>query len=209
MTRAHTRPSPLGRIVSAQAAHPRGLLGHLIGRLWITETATVNDRAIVLLDPRPDQHVLEIGFGPGRAVAAIAARGTRVTGIDVSAQMLTLARRRNRTAVATGQVRLMRGSADDIPVDPGTVDAVLAVHTLYFWPDLATGIREIHRILAPGGRVVLAFRDAAHGVPHRFDPTVYRVPTTDHVLHELTAAAFGDPTVEHDPHGTAHITATM
>lgn len=53
------RPGMLGRILSAQAAQPRGLLGRALGRLWITETAAVNDRAIALLDPVGGKRVVE------------------------------------------------------------------------------------------------------------------------------------------------------
>jgi SAM-dependent methyltransferase len=201
------RSGLVGRIVSAQAARPRGLLGRAIGRLWVIETAAANDRAIALLEPCAGQRVLEIGFGPGRAVRELAARGATVTGIEVSAAMLAHARRRNRAAVRAGKVRLLLGRVDALPLDDRAVDAVLAVHTLYFWPDLATALREIHRVLAPGGRVVLAFRAAEHGVPRRLDPAVYRVPTTAHVHRTLMAAGFDEPVVEHDAHGIAHLTA--
>jgi Methylase involved in ubiquinone/menaquinone biosynthesis len=201
------RPGLLGRIVSAQAAHPRGLLGRAMGWLWVSETAVANDRAIALLTPDPGEHVLEIGFGPGRTIRELAARGARVTGIEVSPVMLDQARRRNAAAIQGGQVQLHAGAADAIPLPAAAVDAVLAVHTLYFWPDLDAALREIHRVLAPAGRVVLVFRAAGHGLPRRFDPAVYRVPTIDRVQHALLAACFGDTAVEVDPRGVAHLTA--
>lgn len=199
------RPGLLGRIVSAQAAGPRGLLGRAIGRLWVSETAAANDRAIELLAPVPGEHVLEIGFGPGRTIRELAARGVRVTGIDVSPVMLAQARRRNAAAIEGGQVQLHLGTAEAIPLPAAAVDAVLAVHTLYFWPDLDAGLREIHRGLRPAGRVVLVFRAAEHGLPRRFDPAVYRVPTTDRAQQALSAAGFGQTTVELGPHGVVHL----
>lgn len=201
------RPGLLGRILSAQAAGPSGLLGRVLGRLWVSETAAANDRAIALLAPVAGERVLEIGFGPGRTIRELAARGARVTGIDVSPVMLDQARRRNAAAIQGGQVQLHAGTAEALPLPAAAVDAVLAVHTLYFWPDLDAGLREIHRVLAPTGRVVLAFRAAEHGLPRRFDPAVYRVPTTERAQHALLAAGFGHATVEVDPHGTAHLTA--
>lgn len=201
------RPGPLGRVLSAQAAHPRGLLGAALGRLWVSETAAVNDRAIGLLAVSPGDRVLEIGGGSGRGVAELARRGARVTAVDPSPVMLAQARRRNAAAVRAGQVELVAGHADALPVADAAVDAVLAVHTLYFWPDLAAGLREIHRVLAPAGRVVLAFRSAEHGLPRRFDPAIYRVPTTPHAVETLRAAGFDRVTAEHDRHGTAYLAA--
>lgn len=198
------RPGPLGRIVSAQAAGPHGLLGGVMGRLWVSETAAANDRAIDLLAPVPGEQVLEIGFGPGRTISELAAREVRVTGIDVSPVMLAQARRRNAAAIEGGQVQLHHGTVEAIPLPADAVDAVLAVHTLYFWPDIGAGLREIRRVLRPAGRVVLVFRVAEHGLPRRFDPAVYRVPTTDRAQQALSDAGFGHTTVEHDPHGVVH-----
>ena len=197
----------IGRALSAQAARPHGLLGRALGRLWVTETASVNDRALALLDAVAGEHVLEIGFGPGRAIRELAARGARVTGVDPSPVMLAAARRRNTAAIEARQVHLLPGDVTALPLPDDAVDAVLAVHTLYFWPDLADGLREIRRVLAVDGRVVLAFRAAEHGLPRRFDPAVYRVPTTEHAQHTLHGAGFDEITLEIDPHGITHLTA--
>lgn len=184
------RPGPIGRAVSAQAARPRGLVGWALGRLWVHETATVNDRAIALLDPSPGDAVLEVGCGPGRTVAEMARRGAQVSGLDPSPVMIAEARRRNRAALASGQVQLLTGYAESLPVPDESLDAVLAVHTIYFWPDLRAGLREIGRALVPGGRIVIAIRPAERGLPRRLDPSVYKVPTTDQLIDALQAAGF-------------------
>ncbi|MFC4950976.1 class I SAM-dependent methyltransferase [Pseudonocardia sp. GCM10023141] len=201
------RPGLLGRVLSAQAAHPRGVLGHAMGRIWVTETAAANDKALTLLAAAPRERVLEIGFGPGRAILQLAAAGAHVTGIDASPVMLTQARRRNAAAIRAEQVQLLTGHADALPLPDAAVDAVLAVHSVYFWADLAAGLRETHRVLAPGGRVVIAFRAAEHGLPRRFDPAVYRVPTTRGIQQALDAAGFDTSAVERDPQGVTYALA--
>lgn len=55
---------------------------------------------------------------------------------------------------------------------------MLAVHTIYFWDELPAGLREIHRVLVPGGRVVLAFAPSSMACPAGSTPAVYWVPTT-------------------------------
>lgn len=160
-----------------------------MGRIWVNETAAANDKALALLAATPKEPVLEIGFGPGRAIAQITGAGAHVTGIDASAVMLIQARRRNATAIRAKQVQLLTGHADALPLPDVAVDAVLAVHGVYFWADLDAGLRETHRVLAPGGRVVLAFRAAEHGLPRRFDPAVYRVSTTRGIEQALDATA--------------------
>jgi SAM-dependent methyltransferase len=201
------RPGPLGRTVSAQAARPHGPVGRALGHLWIRETASINDRAIELLDPAPGTRVLEVGCGPGRAVAELARRGAQVVGIDPSPVMIAQAARRNRAALSAGGVRLHVGAIGSLPVTaPGDVDAVLAVHTIYFWPDLASGLTELHGVLAPGGRIVIGFRPAERGRPRRLDPAVYRIPTTSRLRDGLAAAGFVDLEV-HDAGPAAIVTA--
>jgi SAM-dependent methyltransferase len=189
------RPGFLGRTVSAQAARPHGTLGRALGHLWVHETAAINDCAIELLDLSPGDTALEIGCGPGRALAELARRGVQVTGVDPSPVMVAQAQRRNRSAIGSGRVRLLNGAIGSLPTEP--VDAVLAVHTVYFWPDLVAGLREIRAVLVPGGRVGIGFRPAERGRPRRLDPTVYRIPTTTQVTQALYAAGFLDLAV-HD-----------
>jgi SAM-dependent methyltransferase len=194
------RPGLIGRTVSAQAARPHGLLGRSLGRLWVRETAATNDRAIELLDPRTGEDVLEIGCGPGRALAKIAERGARVTGVDPSEVMFAQALRRNRAAVNDGRVRVLLAESGTLPVVSPSFDAVLAIHTIYFWRDLAGGLREAHDVLRAGGRIVIGYRAAETGRPRRLDPAVYRIPTTGQLGDALVSAGFSETTVHQDGH---------
>ena len=181
---------PLTRYLSGQAAHPHGFGGPLIGRLWVRETARVNDAALDLLAPTPGEDILEIGFGPGRTIGRLAERGARVIGVDVSDAMLQLATRRNDELVHRGTVRLHRTDGVALPLDDDSVDAVLSVHNAYFWPQPEMTIAEIGRVLRPGGRVLLAFRGSEHELPRRLDRAVYRDVTTTQCVDWLTMAGF-------------------
>jgi SAM-dependent methyltransferase len=191
--------APVARYLSRQAAHPHGLVGRLIAWNWVRETAAVNDIAVELLAPRPGERICEIGFGPGRTLARLAAAGVQVIGVDVSADMVTVAERRNAAAVAVGRIRVVEGDGTTLPVDNGTLDAALSVHSVYFWADPAGVLAEIRRALRTGGRLVLALRPGEHPLPARFDPAVYRVPTTDELTQWLRTAGFTDVRVEYRP----------
>jgi ubiquinone/menaquinone biosynthesis C-methylase UbiE len=168
-----------GRLVSRQAAHPRGLLGRVIGRIWVRETAAVNDAVIAVLDPKPEETVVEIGHGPGRTVQRVLAAGADAIGVEVSDAMIRLAGRRNRRAIADGRLRLHQGDGAHLPLGGESVDAVIAVHTIYFWTNPQSTLVECARVLRPGGRLVLASRDGALPLPRRLDPAIYTVPTLD------------------------------
>jgi len=190
---------PIARRLSRQAARPHGLAGRLLARLWISETAAVNDVAFDLLAPSPGQRLLEIGPGPGRTLGRIAAAGAQAVGIEVSGTMLAAASRRNAAAIAAGHIQLHHGDGTTLPVPDRSVDAVLGVHTVYFWPDPPATLTDAVRVLRPGGRIVLALRTADHPLPRRFDRAVYRVPTTVQAVGWLRDAGFVDIEVHRRP----------
>ena len=192
---------PLTRYLSDQAAHPHGLGGPLNGRLWVKETAQVNDAALDLLAPGPNEDILEIGFGPGRGLGLLAERGARATGVDVSEDMVRLAGRRNSDLIRSGTLTLHRGDGVGLPVDDNSQDAVLSVHNVYFWPEPEATIAELARVLRPGGRILLVFRGREYPLPKRLDPAVYRDVTTDQCLAWLASAGFHGHC--HHPDGTS------
>lgn len=191
----------VARYLSRQAARPHGAFGRLLARIWVNESAAVNDTAVALLAPAPGERVAEIGFGPGRTLARLAAAGAaEVVGVEVSPVMVAAAARRNAASIATGHMRLHRADGAALPVVDDHLDAVIGVHTIYFWPDPAATLAEIARTLRPGGRVVLAFRAGEHPLPARFDPATYRVPTTTAAEGWLRAAGFTGIRAERRPH---------
>jgi SAM-dependent methyltransferase len=156
----------------------------------VKETAKTNDAALDLLIPRPDEDVLEIGFGPGRSLGLIVERGARATGVEVSEEMVRLAGRRNSKLVRTGDLMLLRADGVALPVQDDSQDAVLSVHNLYFWPEPQATIAEIARVLRPEGRLLLAFRGREHSLPGRLDPAIYRDVTTEQCIAWLGQAGF-------------------
>jgi ubiquinone/menaquinone biosynthesis C-methylase UbiE len=124
-----------------------------------------NRWAVSLLAVRPADRVLEIGFGPGVAVAELVRAGAgHVYGIDHSAVMLRQASRRNAAAIRAGRVTLVNAPANQLPPAlDGPFDAILAVNSLGFWPEPAERLAELRRRLAPGGRIAIVSQPRCHG----------------------------------------------
>lgn len=124
-----------------------------------------NKWAVSLLDVRPADRVLEIGFGPGVAIAELAGRATRghVYGIDHSEAMVRQARRRNAAAVRAHRVHLSQASVDRLPGFDEPLDAILAVNSLGFWPDPVERLRRLRGLLRPAGRIALVSRPPCPG----------------------------------------------
>jgi ubiquinone/menaquinone biosynthesis C-methylase UbiE len=178
--------------IARQSAHPSGVLGSIIASIMQRETAELNAQALELLALQPTDSVLEIGFGHGRTLerlCAAAARG-KVVGVDVSASMSRSAARRNQRALAEGRLELHTGDSAALPFLGARFHKVLAVHTLYFWDSPITHLREIWRVLRPGGALVLAFvpRSSPHAA--QFPPEVYTFHEAAEVRALLEAAGF-------------------
>lgn len=153
------QPPRLLRPLFRQFAHPTGLLGRLAGRIMAKSDA--DDRWIVdLLQVRPDDRLLDVGCGPGVALELMAERVTSglVVGVDPSDEMLRQAAARNEAVMRAGRVELKWGEVSALPCADEFFTKVCAIHTVYFWPSLEDGLRELHRVLAPDGRLIVAVR---------------------------------------------------
>jgi ubiquinone/menaquinone biosynthesis C-methylase UbiE/catechol 2,3-dioxygenase-like lactoylglutathione lyase family enzyme len=98
--------------------------------------------------------LLEVGVGSGRLLARLAERGWDVAGIDAAPRMLELARERMPGA------RLEVARAEELPFADASFDAVVAVGVLEYG-DLEASLRELARVLRPGGRAVVGVRNSA------------------------------------------------
>lgn len=119
--------------------------------------------SIELLQPREKDRVLDIGFGGGRSLVMLAERvpNGRVVGLDHSRDMVAAATHLIRERKLQRRVRLYRGDVLRLPFADASFDRVLTVNTIYYWPDVSVPLREIARVLKPGGRLALAFRSPA------------------------------------------------
>jgi SAM-dependent methyltransferase len=138
---------------------PQGLLGRLGGVVMARMNARFGIWVSSLLDIRPDDEVLEIGFGPGVVIHHVAGQlgAGHVSGVDPSRAMVVQARARNRAAIGRGRVALRQASVENLPFCNNHFDKAFAVNAMQVWPDPAEALREIWRVLLPGGVVALGF----------------------------------------------------
>lgn len=134
-----------------------------------------------LLEVGGRDRVLEVGFGPGavlRRLSEMVPDGT-VAGSDPSPEMIRQARARNAAAIKTGRVVLRQAAAERMPYPDAGFDKALAVNSMQVWPDAGAGLRELRRVLRPGGRLALGF-------------TRHSGQAKEGVLDLLAAAGFAD-----------------
>lgn len=110
-----------------------------------------------LAGPSPGMLVLDAGCGNGQYLRALAAYPVRAAGCDLSIGMLR----------ASAHPALFCADVVALPVRAGTFDVVLAAHMLYHVPDRRAAVRELRRVLAPGGTCVAVTNGARHLLPLR------------------------------------------
>jgi ubiquinone/menaquinone biosynthesis C-methylase UbiE len=104
--------------------------------------------------------VVDVGCGPGVAVRYAARLGATVTGVDPAPVMLRVARLLTRNPA---RVRYAKGVAEEIPLPDGSVSVVWSIATVHHWSDIDAGLREVRRVLLPGGRLVAMERRVQPG----------------------------------------------
>jgi len=109
-----------------------------------------------------DHRVLDVACGTGvltREIASKLEKPNQVTGIDPNPGMLSVSMEHNT------EIEWKQGSAEHLPFQDGHFDAVLCQFGLMFFSDRVKAIQEMTRVLAPGGRLVLAVWDALENIP--------------------------------------------
>ncbi len=139
--------------LAKQLRKPEGPDGVRVGDVMAVHTLPMNMFVIEQMRIAPADHILEIGFGPGEAIAECARLTPDgfVAGVDHSPEMLAMAEHRNHRALMQEHVELALGDARDLAYDEDTFDKLFAVNVLHFWPDAAAELRECKRVLKPGG----------------------------------------------------------
>jgi ubiquinone/menaquinone biosynthesis C-methylase UbiE len=179
------------QFIAEHARNARGLLGRLIAFIMARETWGQNLREMDALGIDQGDHVLDIGCGHGRSLTELAARAPRghIVGVDPSELMIEIAGQRNRPLIAAARVDVVLSSVESLPFPDDMFDKAQCVHVLYFWKDIEMSLREIARVLKPGGRLGLLFRtNADPKVIASFPPNIYRFPALADVSAALERA---------------------
>jgi ubiquinone/menaquinone biosynthesis C-methylase UbiE len=101
--------------------------------------------------------ILDVGCGGGRTVDKLAAMATqgKVYGVDYSDASVAATKKTNAQWIDAGRVEILHGSVSQLPFPDGMFDLVTAVETHFWWPDLPGDMREVFRVIKPGGTFVL------------------------------------------------------
>jgi len=142
----------------------------------------------------PGDHVVDVGSGPGSTARRAARAGARVTGVEPAPVMRRLARRLARR-VGPGSIEWVEGTAEALPVADGAATVLWSIATVHHWKDVTAGVAEAHRVLAPGGRLLVAERRVREGATGLASHGWTDAQAVSFAAH-LTRAGFADIAIE-------------
>ena len=109
--------------------------------------------------------ILDVGCGGGRTVSKLAAIATqgKVYGVDYSDESVAATKGTNVRWIDLGRVEIRHGSVSDLPFPDGMFDLVTALETHFWWPNLPGDMREVFRVMKPGGGTLVLIAEIYKG----------------------------------------------
>jgi SAM-dependent methyltransferase len=149
-----------------QYKRPTGRRGRVVAALMNKGHEALTLWGLTHVNIEPDYVILDVGCGGGKTVSRLAHRAVRgkVFGIDYSADMVKYSQKVNKKLITENHVEIHEGSVEKTGFPDNFFDLVTAIETYYFWPSLPDALREIKRVLKPGGRLLLVNEMVKDGV---------------------------------------------
>lgn len=137
---------------------PEGLLGKWMVGSMNHAHAAVSDWGMSHLPAAGPAEIAELGCGGGRNVRELLRRypAAKITALDYSEVSVEKTKRVNRREIQKGRCRVIQGDVSRLPFGDEKFDLATAFETVYFWPGPMESLREVYRVLKPGGTFLIA-----------------------------------------------------
>jgi SAM-dependent methyltransferase len=150
--------------IGGQCRRPKGTFGRMVARRMNRSHEGVTLWGLQFLDVSGGGRLLDIGCGGGRNLRNLTRiyPDSMVVGVDHSRDMVELSRQLNIETVRRGNLEVVEASVSRLPFSDASFNAITAVETHFFWPDLINDLIEVRRVLVPGGRLLVITEAYTH-----------------------------------------------
>ena len=183
------------RVISQQARKPSGFIGRFVmSNIFKKGNNDLNCFVEETLKLESSNHVLEIGFGPGKLINKLATVATNghIEGIDFSDSMLAEATKNNEQFISSNRVTLKKGDCLELNFADNTFNKICSVNTLYFWNPPEIYLSEIFRVLKSGGHLVLGIRSSEQMNTLPLDKNIFSTYSLNEAVNLVSSAGFSD-----------------
>ena len=183
-----------------QVTKPTGFFGKILARGMAWGHKDFYENTAKVLDLRHDDKYLEIGFGSGLFIKKYVSDVSRIAGLDYSEDMVKLASSINKDLIELGRAEFRQGDVSSIPWNDNEFSVVVGIETFFFWPEPAASLREIYRVLIPGGRLIIEMAyNKDDGLDHTKHIKKYKLKLygADEMKELLEEADFSDIAIDY------------
>ena len=184
-----------------QPGLPRGFAGWLVARIMPLPHGTIYSRVAKVLNLQPEDDLLEVACGGGSFLKRYASHLRKVAGIDLSDIQVKLAKRRLRSRIAAGTAEIVQGDASRLPWDDNSFSVATTMGSFIGFPEPMESLKEMHRVLRPGGRAVVSIEhNAEDGKDHSKEIKRHGmwIWTEDEVRGMMKEAGFSEISITYD-----------
>ena len=180
----------------SQSVSPRGFAGKVTAIFMNMQHKSIYENVAKVLELEPEDDLLEVACGNGYFLKKYASDVHSVAGLDLSELMVKLATKKNKERVAAGTAEFMHGEASRLPGEDNRFSVATTMGSFTMFPKPLESLKEMYRVLRPGGRAVIAIEyNAEDGLDHMKHVEKYgmrRIYTEDDVRTIMKEAGFSD-----------------
>ncbi len=139
----------------SQYRKPTGYFGKMLAKRMARAHKNFYKNTSKIMDLKLEDEYLEIGFGSGLFIKKYVSNITKIAGLDHSGEMVKLANEFNKNLVKSGKAEFKHGDVLNIPWGNNKFSIIVAIETFFFWSEPEKSLKEIYRVLKPGGRLII------------------------------------------------------
>jgi SAM-dependent methyltransferase len=186
----------VGKKKVSQFVLPRGFAGRILVIMWNRGGhGSIYENVAKVLELQPEDDLLEVACGSGYFLKKYASHVHSVAGLDLSELMVKMATKKQRNRIKAGTAEFVLGEASQLPWEDNKFSIATAMGGFPMFPKPLESLKEMYRVLRPGGRVVVSIEwNAEDGKDHSKDVKKYGMWlwTEDDVRTMLREAGFSD-----------------
>ena len=176
---------------------PRGLMGRITFIFMNLGHKSIYENVVKVLELKTEDDLLEVGCGNGHFLKKYASHVNSIAGLDISELSVKLATGKNKGRIASGTAEFVQGDASQLPWEDNKFSVVTSMASFAGFPKSVESLKEMYRVLRPGGRAVISIEwNAEDGKDHSKEISKYgyHIWSEDEVRNMFSEAGFSDVT---------------